>query len=121
MNIDQLDEKLINTPLSKGERLGYIKIFLKKIYLDGIDKGTSLENIRIKKIQNIKDKKFDRYFTNFCNYLEEKILIAEKRVYREKYKGRYNYYKPKKAKKKKPPIQKKIISQKIFKQKALWP
>lgn len=99
MDIEQLDKKLINSPLSKKERINYIKIFLNKIYLQGIDKGTKLEQSRIKKIQFLKDRKFKLYFQNFSIFIEDLINISEKKIYREKYKGRYSYYKPKRKKK----------------------
>jgi hypothetical protein len=120
MNLEQLDDKLVNFPLSREERLEYIKVFLNKRYLDGIDKGTILENARIKKIEKIKIKKFDKFFLQFKEYVEEKILRAEKRVYREKYRGLYNYYEPKKTKRKKlkkKPVEKPPVK---LKQKNIW-
>lgn len=120
MTIDQLDSKLICEPLSKEERLNYIKIFLDKIYLTGIDKGTVLEQARIKKINYLKDQKFEAYFQGFCEYIEENINIAEKKVYREKYKGRYNYYKPKKKKSPKKEKTTKPEKPKKYFQHQLW-
>lgn len=111
MDIDQLDEKLITEPLSKGQRLDYIKAFINKSYLKGIDDGTRLEQSRLLKISRYKQRAFNKKYESFLDKLEDLINIFEKRVYREKYKGRYNYYKPKKPRRKKPST---------YKQQQLW-
>lgn len=120
LNLDQLDDKLVNFPLSKEERIKYIKIFLNKIYLDGIDKGTDLENNRLKRVKEVKIQKFNKFYQDLKEYIEEKILKAEKRVYREKYRGLYNYYKPKKNKRKIINVKPKNDHPKKFKQKTIW-
>lgn len=113
MNIDQLDEKLVHEPLSKNQRIALINAFLNRIYLQGIDKGTLLEQSRLIRIAALKKKMFDKKYELFLDKVEDLINIHEKRVYREKYKGRYNYYVPKK-----PAKSKKTVT--IYKQQHLW-
>lgn len=111
MKIDQLDEKLVTEPLSKQKRLELIKVFINKAYLNGIDRGTELERSNRIKIAMFNQKKFNKKYESFLDKLEDLINIHEKRVYREKYKGRYKYYKPKKPRRRKPSK---------YKQQQLW-
>lgn len=107
MNLYQLDEFIITSPLSKEKRIEYLKLFFNKAYLNGIDRGTNLEIIRQEKIKKLHKQRLSSKFQIILDDLYNLINISEKRVYREKYKGRYNYYKqktnrPKKIKKVKP-------------------
>lgn len=88
--IVKIDEIYITTALPYEER---IKI-LKKLFLNGIDKGTLLEDIKRKHLEvikrNIKRKRFNR----LMDYWGEIIAKGTNKNYRKKY--RDPKYKPKK-------------------------
>lgn len=104
MNLHQLDEYIVSTPMSQKKRIEYLKVFIDKAYLKGIDRGTTLEHIRQEKIKKLHEKIITTKFKKLMDDIYDFIQTAENRVYREKYKGRYNYnyYIPKKKRQAKP-------------------
>lgn len=112
MDLLKLEEYLITTPLSHQQRQEYLKVFLNNAYLKGIDRGTSLEISKLHKLKQLHDARINKKFKKLLDDIYDLIQIEENRVYREKYKGRYNYYK------KKPKEKIKITTK--FKPAALW-
>lgn len=96
MNLFELDDFIISAPISQERRIEYLKIFLNNAFLRGIDKGTNLEISRRKKIELIHLKRLENSYQLFLDDIFDLINIAEKKVFRQKYRGRYNYYKSKK-------------------------
>lgn len=107
MDLEELDDIIINRPLSKEKRLAIYNQFLQKAFLKGVDKGTLLEISRQNKLEAIHKKKIETRLNEIIEETNDWVNKELPRFKRLKYRGVYKYPKKKKKKNKvKPTIKK---------------
>ena len=100
MKSENLDVIYITTPMPKEERLALLKKFQQAAFLQGIDKGTFLENCKIERLEKYKERKMKKQMHELVDFINDNMQPGIKRFKRRKYRGLYKY--PKKGKSKSP-------------------
>lgn len=95
MDLKYIDDLYLSQPMSEQERLDLLKRLKEISYLDGIDKGTVLEQDTILKIQSMREKRFRQEFHQLMEDCNDLINEGIRKNKRAKYKGRYHYPKKK--------------------------
>jgi hypothetical protein len=96
MKIQHIDELFITLPMAEAERFKLLESFKTEAFLEGIDKGTLLERDTITRLNQIKEKNFNKKYLSIIERLNDYIYVGVRRHKRKKYRGRYDY--PKKDK-----------------------
>jgi len=95
MKADNLDVIYITTPMSREERISLLNKFQQAAFLQGIDKGTFLENCKVERFNKYKQRKMRKQMQELVDYINDNMQKGIKRFKRRKYRGRYKY--PKKG------------------------
>lgn len=87
MKIQFIDELFITRPMSEEERHSLLKSFQEISYLQGIDKGTTLERDTIYRLQSFKENSFKKKYLDIFERLTDFVHVGVKRNNRRKYYG----------------------------------